>query len=137
MNWLKIILIYMTFELLQFSIKSIFLIIKKIVAMICFLSLSSSHKNNILYYKAVKVIINISNIGKIIFEYSFLNLIITNNSFSYFFKTCHFCAIFYALDAIFLLYFICKSMALSKNQIAASKTYSLNFQCKHFIYILS
>ena len=80
----------------------------------------------------VKIIINAPNIAEVIFNivvyyHSFLGLIITNSDTFYLLKTCYRYVIFYALDAVLLLRFICKSTVFLKGQIVASKAYLLSF----------
>ena len=91
--------------------------------------MQSIHKDNILYYKTVKIIINASGFTKVILNivvchHGFLGPVITNNKTFYpFIVYCHF-VIFYV---VFLPCSIYKPAALSKGQIAASKIYPLSF----------
>ena len=142
----------MTFELLQRSIKCLLPVIEKAAAIIYFLLLQLTHKDNILHYKAVKVTIDIFDFAQVISNiiacyynfsdltitikafsnivvcyHNFLGLVVTNNSALYPFRTYYCYVIFYVLDNILLLYSICKPVALSKSQIAASKIYLLSF----------
>ena len=65
-DWPKILLaIIMTFDLLWWSTKCLFLPIRKATAMVRFSSPQLTHKNSILYYKAVKVTINIPNFAEV------------------------------------------------------------------------
>ena len=116
--------------------------------MVYFLLLQLTHKDSILYYKAVKIMINIHKFIKvmsnvIVCYYNLLDLAIIMEVFSdvvicyhnlphliiidsdafYLLEICHCYAIFQILDAIFLLRFICKPAALLKGQIAASGAY--------------
>ena len=82
-DWPRILLIYMTFESPQYTHKCLFLLIEKATAMICFLSLQLTHKDNILYYKAVKIMINPPNFVEVILNVikrhrNLLDLVTTN-----------------------------------------------------------
>lgn len=73
----------MILESLEYSNKYLFLLIKKVVIIIYFLSLQSTYKNSILYYKAIKIIINLRNFVKVIFNIikhycNFLGLVAIN-----------------------------------------------------------
>lgn len=100
-----------------------FPLIEKIIIIVYYLSLQLTHKDSLLHYKIVKVIIHISNFINVIFDNDFLDLIIINSSFFYHFKTYHCYTIFSILNTAILLYFISKLAILSKSQIATSKAY--------------
>ena len=120
--------IILIFKLPQYNIKFLFLLIEKIIIIICFLLLQLTYKDSILYYNSIKVIINISNFTKVIFNiivyyYCFLCLVITDNNFFCNFNLYHNYIMFYILNKTFLLYFICILVALLKSQIIFSKAY--------------
>ena len=99
--------------------------------MVCFSSLRSTYKDSILHYKAVKVTINVPDVAEVILNivvchHGLPGLVVINSGALYPLGTCHCCAMFYALDAVFLLRLICKHAALPKSQIAASKAYLLS-----------
>ena len=61
----------------------LFLLIEKAVAMVCFLSPQSTHKDSILHYKTVMIKINAFNIAKVILDVvkryrNFSDLVATN-----------------------------------------------------------
>ena len=152
-NESKILLaIIVMFELLRYNIKYLFLPIEIVAVMVCFLSSQLTYKNSTLYYKAVKVTINVSDFAEVIsnmvvYHHNFSNLAIgiktfsdivvchhdfsglvyTNSGTLYPLGTCHCYIMFYVLDTVFLLHPICKPIALPKSQIAANKAYSLTF----------
>ena len=75
----------MTFESPRRSSKCLFLLIEKAAAIIRFLSLQSTHKDSILYYKAVLIMINSPNFTDVILNVvkchcNFPDLVITNRS---------------------------------------------------------
>ena len=66
-NWPRILLaIIVTFESLRRSTECLFLPIKKTAATIHILSPQSTHEDNIVYYKAVKVMINAPGFAEVI-----------------------------------------------------------------------
>ena len=74
----------MTFELLQHSIKCLFLLIKKVIAIIHISSWQLTYKDSILHYKIVKITINASSFVEVILDivvchHCLLGLVITNN----------------------------------------------------------
>ena len=116
--------------------------------MVYFSLLRSTHKNSILYYKAVKVTINASNLTKVIFDgvvyrhnlpdwllpkkiifnrfichHGLLDFVVTSSNALYPLKTCHCLDIFQILDKAILLHFMCKLAALLKGQITFSRAY--------------
>lgn len=118
----------MIFELPQRNTKCLFVLIRKTATIICYLSLQSNFKDNILYYKTVKVTINALNFAEVILNivaylYGLLGPVLTNNSALNTLKPCYCYIIFQTLDVAILLRFICKPAALLKDQIAASGVY--------------
>ena len=116
--------------------------------MIYFLSLQLTYKNSILYYKVVKVTINVLDFVEVISNmivcyhnhsnlaiamkaffnivvchHDFLCSIVINSNALYFFKTYNCYTIFQPLDIAILPHSISKSATLSKGQIAASREY--------------
>lgn len=61
-------MICVTFESLQRSTECLFPPIKKTVAMVCFLSLQSTHKDSILHYKPVTAIIKAFNFAEVLLD---------------------------------------------------------------------
>ena len=148
-NWPGILLaIIATFESPQHNIKCLFLRIRKIKTMVCFLLSQSTHKNNIIYYKTSKVTIDapnfeeaISNVviyhhnfsdlaivmeafsNNVVRYYDFLRLVVTDSNVLYANEICYYYAIFQTLDVVILPHFIYKVAALLKSQIAANGAY--------------
>ena len=132
--WPRILSIRVTVQSLQRSTKCLFPPIRQAAAMVRFSSPRSTHKDSILHYKAVKIMIDAPGFAEVILDvvvrhHSLLGPVVTNSSTLYPLETCCRCVIF---NAVFLRRSICKPAALPKGQIAASKAYPLSFQCKHF-----
>ena len=68
---------------LVWSQNCLFLPIEKATVMICFSSPQLTHKNSILHYKAVKVMINASNFAEVIVDVIVCLQVITNSSAFY------------------------------------------------------
>ena len=94
-DWSKILLaIIMTFKLLQCSIECLFLPIRKAAATIHIFLLWSTHKDNILYHKVVKIMINALGFAEVIYNvvichHCLLGSVVTNSGSFFFFKTWH------------------------------------------------
>lgn len=75
-----------------------------------------------MYYKLVKIIINTTNLAKVILDiivqyHNFLDLIMIDKSFFWFFNFGYYLVSFLILNTNFLTYFIFKSMAKLKDKI--------------------
>ena len=75
--------------------------------------------------------------GIVVCHHDLLDSVVTNSNALYPLGTCHYCAMFYALDAVLLSCPICKLAALPKGRIATSKAYLWVFVSSEPLSVLS